>query len=259
MQMNAVAVNVAEPCKIPYPTGLTLGVVDFLNDVSYQVMRTEDQLEDIFRLRHDTYKNAGYLEGNADGRFRDDLDLSPNVHNVAIYLAGNLVACIRLHLVTSAQRDCCAIGIFPDEINRRLDAGHIMVDSSRNCCDPKLESRYRTLPLAVIRTSGLLAVHAKAQWTLATIKEGHIPFFRRVLRASSWHEGGVQYNGLDRETTIHLLGSSVEELRIAAKTKQQYFLSTPEERSKLFDGAHGLVPSSAAKILTGEIVDPYWA
>lgn len=259
MEMKAVTESRAVPSKILYPTGLTLGVVDFLNDVSYQVMRTEDQLEDIFRLRHDTYKHAGYLEGNADGRFRDELDLSPNVHNVAIYLSGALVACIRLHLMTAEQRESCAIGIFPAEINQRLDEGNVMVDSSRNCCDPKLESRYRALPLAVIRAAGLLAVHANAKWTLATIKEGHIPFFRRILGATSWHDGGVQYDGLDRATTIHLLGASVENLRRASKTKQQYFLSTPEERSKLFDGANGLVPSSVRQILTGEIVDPYWA
>lgn len=259
MDMKTSTEGMTRTGDIPYPTGLTLAAVDFLSDVSYQVMRTEDQLEDIFRLRHDTYKHAGYLDGNSDGKFRDELDLSPNAYNVATYLSGKLVACVRLHNVTPDQRDSCATGIFPAELHHRLDAGDVMVDSSRFCCDPELMSRYRSLPLAVIRASGLLAVHVDAQWTLATVTEAHVPFYRRVLGAKFWHNGGVQYDGLDTSATIHLLGASMEYLRNAAKTKQQYFLSTPEERSSLFDGANGPVPSSAMKILTGDVVDPYWA
>jgi hypothetical protein len=170
-----------------------------------------------------------------------------------------LVACVRLHKLTSDYRQSCATGIFPTEINEKLDQGAVMIDSSRFCCDPELMSKYRSLPLAVIRATGLLAVHSNADWTLATVTEGHVPFYRRVLGAQSWHDGGVQYNGLDTSTTIHLLGASMEYLRNAAKTKQQYFLSTPEERSSLFDGDNGLVPSSIMKILNGTVVDPYWA
>ncbi len=259
MEMQAVAGNVIQNGGIPYPTGLTLSAVDFLNDVSYQVMRTEDELEHIFRLRHDTYQNAGYLDGNPDGKFSDDLDLVPNAYNVGVYLSGKMVACVRLHKVTAMDRASCATGIFPTEIHEKLDAGNVMIDSSRFCCNPELMSKYRSLPLAVIRATGLLAVHVNADWTLATVTEGHVPFYRRVLGAKSWHDGGVVYDGLDSSTTIYLLGASMEYLRNAAKTKQQYFLSTPEERSRLFDGSNGIVQSTVGKILTGEVVDPYWA
>jgi hypothetical protein len=259
MEINVITRNATAVREIPYPSGLSLSVVEFLKDVSYEVMRTETQLEDIFRLRHDTYRHAGYLSGNPDGKFHDDLDLSPNVYNVAIRLSGALVACIRLHKVTPEVRECCAIEIFPDEINQRLDAGDVMIDSGRNCCDPSLASRYHALPLAVIRAASLLAAHVNAQWMLATFKQGHTPFFRRVMGGQLWHDGGKLYKGLDRDTMINLMGTSSQYMRETATTKQQYFLSTAEERSALFDGANGPVPASAMKIVAGEVFDPYWA
>lgn len=258
MENNTLVENDPATGRIPYPSGLSLKILNFLDDVSYEVMRTEDQLEDIFRLRHDTYKHAGYIHGNPDGRLRDELDLSPNVFNVAIRLSGVLVGCIRLHKMTSEFRDSCAIEVFPDEINPKLDAGAIIIDASRNCCDPSFASRSYGLPLAVLRASVMLSVHSNADWMLATCKQSHSSFFRRLMGGQHWHDEGKLYMGLDRETVIDLLATSSDFMKHSIMTKQQYFLSTPEERASLFDVAVGPVSATAKKILTGEVVDPYW-
>lgn len=260
MQIETLMANPNVEQRIHQPVGLTLSAVDFLDNISYKLMTSESDLEQVWRLRHHTYHSVGYLDGDENGLFSDDLDFVENVYNVGIFLEDRLASCVRLHVVDQSHAASCATGIFPEHIEMKRAAGNVMVDTSRFCCDQLLASRHRGLPLAAIRATGLLAVHRNAQATLATTTKEHIPFFKRVLGATAWLDEPVVYQSLAEPTAIYLYGADMSYLRHAAMTKQQYFLSSPSERHSLFDAKDGaFVRPTAKDILSGKVVDPYWS
>lgn len=243
------------PADIRPPSGLIKSVIDFLDHVTYKRMVSEADLEAVFRLRHDNYVAAGHFDGTADGVFTDHLDHVPGVENVGIYVDGELMGCVRLHVIDKDRRQSCAMEIYDHVLNPKLDAGLVMVDTSRFCCDLKQNKRHPALPLAAIRVPGLLAVQCKAHYTLATVTAPHIPFYKRVLESVDWFDGGIRYPELT--AVVHLLASDMRNIHSLAYHNRQYLWSTYEERHALFgDGVEVAHVRPSARDVVYNQVDP---
>jgi hypothetical protein len=243
------------PDQIATPTGLSKSVIDFLDNVSYKRMTTETDLDQVFRLRHDNYKAVGHFDGTNDGRYSDELDFVPGVENIGLYVDGDLMGSLRLHLMNKELRKSCSSEIYDFVLNPKLDDGIVMVDTSRFCCDLSKGSRYNALPLAAIRVPGLLAVQKHAHYTLSTVTAPHVPFYKRVLESKDWYDGGIRYPGLT--AVVHLLAADMRDITRLAYQNRQYLWSTLAEREALFgeNPSTGMVQPSVRSVVYDH-VDP---
>lgn len=237
------------------PKGFVRGIIDFLDDVSYKLMTSEDDLEQVCRMRHDAYVEAGHMKNNGSGIFRDEMDGLPGTDNVGVFLNGKLACCIRVHKLDVVHRHACAMETYAHVLDPILDSGIVCVDTSRFCNDIKLASRYKGLPLAAMRVTGMAAKHHEAKWIISTITAPHINFYKKVLGSEDWSGGGIKYPTL--EATVHLVSADHNELKRMAHINRQYFLSTSTERNALFNSGEFVKPSVRDVIEKG-ISSGYW-
>lgn len=232
-------------------TGVNKYALDFLDDVSYKLMTTENDLDQVFRMRHDAYKAAKHISGNEDGLWTDPADTCPTASLIGVYVAGNLAASVRLHRLANLDAQSTAVVVFPNEMKEKFNQGFTCSDTNRLSCDVQFLKKFKALPLATIRVTGLHAFHFGCSYSLAAVRDQHEPFYKRILGARRWNEGeGVHFKGTTM--ILHLLASSMDEMRVRCYRDRQYFLSTQEERTALFEGKSGehVIPS-AKKVIDG--------
>lgn len=72
--------------------------------------------------------------------------------------------------------------MFPETLQPKLDAGNVLIDTTRFVVDENLARRYRALPYATLRLSGMAAHQFHADYLLAAVRTEHQAFYRRVFR-----------------------------------------------------------------------------
>jgi len=238
-------------------TGMTKYVLDFLDDVSYRLMTSESDLDQVFRLRHDAYKAAQHIEGTNDGKWTDPSDTCPSASIIGVFVDGELAASVRLHSLKDLNANSSAIQAFPDLLEPRFKTGRSFTDTNRLCCDVKLLNKCKALPLATMRVTGMHGYFFNSDHCLATVRDHHEAFYKRILGARRWNESGVPLNGTTRD--VHLLAASLYDIRIRCYQDRQYFFSTDAERQALFDRVNRVehVRPSARAVIGGED-SGYW-
>jgi hypothetical protein len=214
-------------------------------------MTTEEEVEQVFRMRHDAYKAAKHIDGIESGIWTDQADTCPSASLVGVYVGGDLAASIRLHRLDSLDAQSTAVTVFPNEMATRFKTGVTCSGTNRLSCDARFLKKFKALPLATIRVTGLHAYHYGCSYSLAAVRDQHEPFYKRILGAKRWNEGdGVHFKGTTM--ILHLLASCMDDMRVRCYRDRQYFLSTKEERSALFGGGHSeFVRPSARQVLSG--------
>lgn len=230
--------NDSEPVPLAHKdiapvTGMAKYVLSFLDDVSYRLMTSEEDLDQVFRLRHDAYKAAQHIEGTDDGKWTDPSDNCPSASIVGVFVDGELAASVRLHSLKDLHARSSAIQAFPDLLEPRFKAGRSFTDTNRLCCDVKLLNKCKALPLATMRVTGMHGYFFDSDYSLAAVRDQHEAFYKRILGAKRWNEGdGIPFNGTTM--TVHLLAASLYDIRIRCYQDRQYFFSTDAERRALF-------------------------
>lgn len=248
----------ASVAAIKAPTSISKAVIDFLDDVSYKIMREESDLEQIIRMRHDAYVNAGHFGGTDTGLFEDAYDRNPNFFNIGVHVEGNLVSCVRLNVLETGV--CTAsptVSTHEDAILSQLSRGWRFTDSNRLCVEHGIEGKYKMLPFATIRLGGLHAAHHKTDYVLTSVKANHLPFYKRILGAWSVEDGGHVATGL--EATVHLVAADIAEIRRMCYADRQFFFSTAAERNALFSAPHGqFVLPSVRDVIERGVEPDFW-
>jgi hypothetical protein len=111
-------------------------VSQLLEHVEYRRCETGEDLEDIYRLRYESYHAAGLIEESIDRRIFDEFDRSPNSYTFGVYFDGYLISTIRLHHITAEYPIGPSMKIFGDVLMPCLDRGESFVDPSRFAGDP---------------------------------------------------------------------------------------------------------------------------
>lgn len=238
--------------------GMAKHTLDFLDNVSYRLMKTEADLDRVFRLRHDAYKAAQHIDGTEDGKWTDPSDTCPSASIVGVFVDDQLAASVRLHRLTELNAKSSAIQAFSELLEPKFRSGMSFTDTNRLCCDVRLLSKCKALPLAAMRATGMHAYFFNSNYSLAAVRDQHEPFYKRILGAKRWNEGdGVLFKGTSM--TVHLLAASMHDMRIRCYRSRQYFLSTDAERRALFghEGHVENVRPTARQVIAG-VDSGYW-
>jgi len=152
-----------------------------LDRIDCRLADSGEQREAIFRLRYQAYVRDGGISPNSSRTFSDAYDETGNVYLFGLYIDGELASSIRIHVACKEHPDFPGLEVFPAVLQPALDAGKVMVDSTRFVTDENLARRYRALPYATLRLSGMAAKYFSADYLLAAVRVEHRAFYRRIF------------------------------------------------------------------------------
>ena len=227
-------------------------LMEILDRVEYSRVRMDVVDNPIYRLRYEAYRREESVPFNDNGVVVDDLDTAPNGMSFGVHIDGELVSSIRLHHVSKQQPFGPSMKSCPDVLQPLLDRGETFIDPSRFTADYEASLAYPALPFLTLRIAVMASVFFKADACLALVRPEHTAFYRRVFGSEAMSDVRV-YPGLAFPVT--LFGAYVNTKLPATLRRYPFFMSTEEERQKLFARAvdeHFETPQRASSRLAYE-------
>ena len=204
---------------------------------------SREQREAIFRLRYDAYRREGAIAPNPERSFSDPDDDSDNAYLFGLYVDGELASSLRLHIACKDNPHFPTLEVFPDYLQPQLDAGKVLVDSTRFVADERLARVHRGLPYVTLRLCVLAAEYFGADQLLAPVRVEHQAFYRRAFGHQVVCEARP-YPQLAKP--ICLMTVHFPSVRDDWYRRYPFFHSTVFERRRLFERRPLAVASAAA-------------
>ena len=215
----------------PGMNAFSRNVLQLMEHVEYRRCSGGDDLEDIFRLRYDSYLSVGMIKADAKRMVEDEFDYCPNVFNYGVYYDGRLVSTVRLHHATREFPFSPSVKVFGDVLEPRIANGASYVDPSRFAADKEWAAELRVLPYITLRLALIACHHFKPTACLTAIKEEHAAFYRRVFIAEPIVRGRI-YPGLTMPVDLWQAPCPMSPDQGARRFA--FFRSTELERRQLF-------------------------
>jgi N-acyl-L-homoserine lactone synthetase len=155
-------------------------VIGALRRVRYKVLSDHQDLERIYRLRYACYRAEKAIAENERGIMTDPFDEAENCLHIAVEMEGDLMASLRLHLVSQITPLSPTLEVFP-EILSRIENGETVLDPTRFVIDPSARQKRIPLHFLALRIPFLAAMSYNIDWALAPVRAEHAAFYRRYL------------------------------------------------------------------------------
>lgn len=227
--------------------------LDLLSNVDYRIARSDDDREAVFRLRYEAYMREGAINPNISRIFSDDYDDSPSSWIFGVYLDDELAGSVRIHLADHPNALCPSLNTFPDVLLPALDAGGVIVDSTRFVVNTELSQRFRAdgargLAYVTLRLCWMAVEHFQATHFLAAVRSEHQAFYKRTFGHKLMCPARP-YAML--KSPIALMSVSYVEAAASVYERYPFFRSNAFERRMLFETVSEqlAVPSEAGSTM----------
>lgn len=207
-------------------------VAQLLSRVEYRRVKGGAQREAIARLRYQAYIREGAISANSFGTFSDRYDQTDNTYVFALYVDGELASSLRLHIGSKQNPNFPSLEVFQYHLQPELDAGKVLIDTTRFVTDERLSRLYRELPYVTLRLCVLAAEYFGGDELLAAVRMEHQAFYRRAFNHRVICEPRP-YPQLTKPIslmTLHFPSAASELYR-----KYPFFRSSYFERRRLFE------------------------
>jgi hypothetical protein len=155
--------------------------IEVLDQVDYRLAETEQERDEIYRLRYRAYLNEGAIEPNRDRKITDRFDDLPNTWIFGVYLDGILSSSLRISVASPEWPDTPSVNVFPEILQPELANGRVMVDPTRFVADPERARRIAELPYVTLRLAYVACEYFHADLGLASVRAEHQAFYKRVF------------------------------------------------------------------------------
>jgi hypothetical protein len=157
------------------------GKIELLDRVDYRLAETEEEREEIYRLRYRAYFNEGAIEPNRERKITDRFDDLPNSWIFGVYFDGVLASSLRISVASPEWPDTPSMNVFSEILGPELAKGRIMVDPTRFVADPARAGRIPELPYMTLRLAYVACEYFHADLGLASVRTEHQAFYKRVF------------------------------------------------------------------------------
>jgi N-acyl-L-homoserine lactone synthetase len=205
--------------------------IELLDRVDYRLAETEEERDEIYRLRYRAYLNEGAIEPNREHRITDRFDDLPNSWIFGVYYEGVLTSSIRISVATPAHPETPSMDVFPDLLRPEIDRGKIVVDPTRFVADPARANLFMELPYLTLRLAYVACEYFHADLGLASVRTEHQAFYRRVFMHMI--SPARDYPGLTKP--ISLMVIDFQAMRDKIFARYPYLRSSYFERRMLFE------------------------
>ena len=172
--MSTVALARAEP-------SFSERVSRLLERVDYRPAITDEERDQIYRLRYEAYIREGTITPSFSKRLSDKYDDLDNAWIFGVFIDGQLASSIRLNVASSACPDLPGLSVFADILGPDIEAGKVIIDPTRFVVDQTAAKLHPELPYATVRIGWMAGEFFVADAILATVRAEHQAFYRRVF------------------------------------------------------------------------------
>lgn len=216
------------------PTGESLfsnKIANFLGEIDYRLVETDEDRDEIFRLRYEAYMREGFISPNFSKKFLDDYDDADNGQIFGVYIDDELVSSIRIHVSSEDAPDCPSLKAFADIIEPELRAGKVLVDPTRFVTKRDTSRQLIGLPYITLRLCWMAALHHRADHFMVAIRPEHQAFYKRTFR----HHVVAPARAYEMlNCPISLMTVNCEEVADRVYGRYPFFRSNHFERRMLF-------------------------
>ncbi|MEM6463100.1 MAG: hypothetical protein AAF724_14400 [Pseudomonadota bacterium] len=200
--------------------------------IEYRRIVSAEDFEDLSALRTKAYRSAKMDVPSNGGLFIDEIDFDTHAYVFGIYCDEQLISSIRVHHVTPDHRVSPARNLFPDEVDRFLDAGMTLIDPVRHASDPDLFDDLPALPFLTLRVVIMAIEYFGADRCLSFVPPRHVAFYKRVF--GSKLVAGPLRNCKGYGIDFSLLAAEIGDRFPAFYRRYPFFRSQPFERRMMF-------------------------
>jgi hypothetical protein len=205
-----------------------------LEHVRFGVARTQEEREEVFKMRYEGYRRDNPIPVSFSRRFADDFDDVENVWIFTVRIEDALVATFRIHVLSPEHPVSPALQVYPELIRPFIDKGQVLVEGSKFVVDPVAAKAYPELPYITLRMPVVASEHFTADQTLATVRTHHQSFYKRIF----------QHKAISEPREFPFIGGPVvlmttpfQEIKQGLYERYPFFQSTARERELLFGPA----------------------
>ncbi len=210
----------------------TDGLIDYLQEVDYRVARSEQDLDEIYQFRYQSYLQDKAIDENHTHLLTDDYDKMDNCWIFGIHYKEQLASSVRIHLTTPQSPRGPSADIFPDIVLPMIEAGQRVVDPTRFVANAASTNHFPVLPFLAFRLACMAADYLEADYCLISVRPDHAPFYQRIFGLTPICEPR-HYPQL--KSPICLMRADVHKLWDDLIEKYPVFRSTFTERRMLFE------------------------
>jgi len=227
--------------------GFSESVALLLDTMDVRRAETLEERENIYRLRYQAYLREGAISPNYTGTFSDPYDESENAYLFGMYLDGELVSSLRMHIGSLEHPKFPSLEAFPDVLQPEIDSGKVIIDSTRFVSDEACSREHRGLPYVTVRLGWMAAIYFNAEHLLAAVRPEHQGFYRRIFQHRLICEARP-YPRLTRP--ICLMTTHFAAVADRLYRRYPFFRSTLFERRMMFERSAAPKPAQSDEHLT---------
>lgn len=203
-----------------------------LERIEYRLAETAADREAIYRLRYRAYLKEGAIPANSQRLVTDRYDEAPNTWIFGVHFDGQLVSSVRISVGSRQYPLIPSTDVFSDLIEPWIGEGKVLVDPTRFVADPLREPNLPDLPYMTLRLAYVACAHFNADIGLASVRQEHQAFYRRVFMHRPV-SGPRAYPGLLKP--ICLMAVNFPAMRDQVARRYPFLRSTQIERHRLFE------------------------
>jgi len=212
-------------------SALNRSIMQMLEHVEYRLVTGGEDLEEIYRLRYQSYLQSGMCGPIASGMFEDRWDDLPNSYRFGVYYDGRLVSTLRLHYISSEHPYSPSVDAYPEILKERLDRGESFIDGTRFATDPYSAPAPGVLPFLTLRLGMVASCYFGQTAVLTPVKVEHSAYYHRIFNAEQKTEGKV-FPGVLAPIALFEIPCG-DNLR-QTLDRFPFFKSTPTEQRMMF-------------------------
>ena len=167
--------------------GLSDKLLTVMDRIEYRRIVSERDFEQIGILRRKAFNARELYIEKFDDLVLEDLDYTEGSYVYGLYYDGQLVASMRLNLLTAGSVETAALKLCRSKLAPLLAQGMVFVDPSRFAIDAEASKALPALPLLTHRLSTIMTVYLKADYCLCVVKATHEAYYRRIFAATRLH------------------------------------------------------------------------
>jgi hypothetical protein len=205
--------------------------IELLDQIDYRLAESEEERDEIYRLRYRAYLNEGAIEPNRDRMITDRFDNLPNSWIFGVYFEGALASSLRISVASPEWPETPSMNVFPEILAPEFAKGKVMVDPTRFVADPARARRIPELPYVTLRLAYVACEFFHADLGLASVRAEHQAFYKRVFLHTV--SPPRAYPTLTKP--ISLMAIDFHEMREKVFMRYPFLRSTYFERRMLFE------------------------
>ena len=203
-----------------------------LERIEYRLAETAEDRDAIYRLRYRAYLKEGAVSPNPQRIVTDRHDEAPNSWIFGIHFEGQVISSVRISIGSPQHPVIPSSDVFPDLVGSWIAEGKVLVDPTRFVADPLRGQHLTALPYMTLRLAYVACAHFNADIGLASVREEHQAFYRRVFLHQPV-SGPRVYPGLLKPICLMAVNFPAQRDQVARR--YPFFRSTGFERHRLFE------------------------